>query len=574
MVAPGVLRLACSVYLSRVLGPHLYAARPARTKVPTFANLSWDFRMYAEPEAAEAKTTSKADPTAPARSSIRRQRTVRYSPGTRMRQQSSSSSNPHRSTSGSSRARHLVDRQSLLEGIRRRNRESNRHASAEAMFSNISGLDAALGQGSSSLSHTADIAHAEATHRSRMETGRAHLRDALSYEHPTERIRSNNNSLRGMTSTLDAQPIDDFNFDELIERRSPSAYVPAPSYTSADLLAESPMQSTVHSPGGAAYTPGFPPAHRIDASRAISRLSARMVDLASVANQIRDLRMLPQYIGEPALESLLSEINSLMARNTTDLSQSDLVTETECIYRIRAQLEQLATEARVSRDAHSSIDTDLPNLAPVQRMSSREPGASRLFANSGHRNDLDGLGDRQRSFSPEAAVSWETMLTTIQPDVRVPSTHSSFTSTTASAPATSRSSSTTISSSYGSQVTHPTTTAEAEPCPTTETSNSDSDYQAEEMPDTISQQHRRAPAEFTLRAEGHLDRIASLSRRVIQQRSRSDRFLRNRRMMEREAELHRIELALQRLERQSVDDTSAPLGTQRSGELRAGRERL
>jgi hypothetical protein len=44
------------------------------------------------------------------------------------------------------------------------------------------------------------------------------------------------------------------------------------------------------------------------------------------------------------------------------------------------------------------------------------------------REDVDGLGDRRRSFTPEDE-SWETLLNTITPDERLPSVHSSFTST-------------------------------------------------------------------------------------------------------------------------------------------------
>ena len=456
--------------------------------------------------------------------------------------------------------------------MRRRDRDSDRHISAEALINEISDLEAALGRGSSSLNNAADVAYAEATHRSRMESGRAHLRDALNYERPIERISRSNDLLRESPAAIDTQLLDDVNVDNHVQGRSPPAYMPTHPYTFGDPLAERPMPSVTHTPPSAAFTPGFPPAHRIDPGHAISRLSARMVDLASVASQIRDFRELPRYRGEPALESLLSEVNSLMARNTRDLSQNDLVIETECIYRIRSQLEQLATEARISGGAQSSTDTDPADFS--RRMSGREPGSLRSSAAHARPNDLDGLGDRERSFSPEAAVSWETILTTIQPDIRVPSTHSSFTSTTASAPATSYSSNTTISSSYSSQLTGPATSTQDEPCPATEVSNSDSDYQAEEAPDTIFQRHRRASAESTFRAEDHLDRIASLSRRVRQQQTRSERSVRNRRMMEREVELHRMEVALQRLERQSVEDISATSGALRPNELRAGRERL
>jgi hypothetical protein len=52
-----------------------------------------------------------------------------------------------------------------------------------------------------------------------------------------------------------------------------------------------------------------------------------------------------------------------------------------------------------------------------------------------HQQAVDGLGDRERSLSPDD--SWDTMLTTIMPDNRLPSAESSFTSAAASFSATS-----------------------------------------------------------------------------------------------------------------------------------------
>ncbi|CRL18846.1 unnamed protein product [Penicillium camemberti] len=54
---------------------------------------------------------------------------------------------------------------------------------------------------------------------------------------------------------------------------------------------------------------------------------------------------------------------------------------------------------------------------------------------------VDGLGDRQRSPSPDAereTDAWETLLSTITPDATLPSTDTSFTSTSAAAPDISR----------------------------------------------------------------------------------------------------------------------------------------
>lgn len=48
---------------------------------------------------------------------------------------------------------------------------------------------------------------------------------------------------------------------------------------------------------------------------------------------------------------------------------------------------------------------------------------------------LDGLGDRDRSLSPENGAAWDTLLTSITPDPQPPSASSSFASTSASASA-------------------------------------------------------------------------------------------------------------------------------------------
>jgi hypothetical protein len=50
---------------------------------------------------------------------------------------------------------------------------------------------------------------------------------------------------------------------------------------------------------------------------------------------------------------------------------------------------------------------------------------------------LDGLGDRDRSLSPEGDGAWETMLTTLTPDPQLPSAGSSFASVSAGTSASS-----------------------------------------------------------------------------------------------------------------------------------------
>lgn len=61
---------------------------------------------------------------------------------------------------------------------------------------------------------------------------------------------------------------------------------------------------------------------------------------------------------------------------------------------------------------------------------------------------VDGLGDRDRSLSPDGDGAWETMLTTLTPDPQLPSAGSSFASVSAAASASSNteSSSTSLTS--------------------------------------------------------------------------------------------------------------------------------
>ena len=53
---------------------------------------------------------------------------------------------------------------------------------------------------------------------------------------------------------------------------------------------------------------------------------------------------------------------------------------------------------------------------------------------------MDGLGDRDRSLSPEGGAAWDTLLTSITPDPQPPSAGSSFASSSAAAAAASSSS--------------------------------------------------------------------------------------------------------------------------------------
>jgi hypothetical protein len=113
----------------------------------------------------------------------------------------------------------------------------------------------------------------------------------------------------------------------------------------------------------------------------------------------------------------------------------------------------------------------------------------------------DGLGDRRRSFSPEEDT-WETLLTTITPDERLPSASSSFTSASAAASASASTSSLSFNSS-----TRPATTGTT-PSTTSQSLNSlsnicddptDSDYSDFDPSTDYLDVPRRVPYENSLR---------------------------------------------------------------------------
>jgi hypothetical protein len=92
--------------------------------------------------------------------------------------------------------------------------------------------------------------------------------------------------------------------------------------------------------------------------------------------------------------------------------------------------------ARVRSPSHEL--QSLRDLPPLRRMGRRiaDIEARRL---RGRAARLDGLGDRDRSLSPDGDGAWETMLTTLTPDPQLPSAGSSFASVSAATSASSTS---------------------------------------------------------------------------------------------------------------------------------------
>lgn len=101
--------------------------------------------------------------------------------------------------------------------------------------------------------------------------------------------------------------------------------------------------------------------------------------------------------------------------------------------------------------------------------------------------NVDGLGDRDRSLSPEGDGVWDTLQSTLTPDPQPPSVGSSFASTTASAAA----SQITASSSNTSISNHDEVEPPCDPAPETSDSNGEGD---DEVEDGHSEPSRRPTA--------------------------------------------------------------------------------
>lgn len=488
--------------------------------------------MFVEPDAAEPKVTHKTDPTAPARSAIRRQRTVRYSPNVRDHQSTLNTLLSRNQSRSQSRMRMLADRRSLLEDIRRRDQ------SATPSTSNAEEARDTVAE--------ADLAHSEASQRSRLESGRALLRDALSYERPgrhmrTARANTVSESSGARDTSRDGMP-ELLAISRSEETRSPPpGHMPTPPHTSGETSNRSSPHILTRPIGSASLTPRFAPAHRLDAedeaqanaerNEVLARLASRMAEMSDSGER--------EYVAGHR-----AEINRMRSRNPAQLSVE--YREAEAAY-----LESVETRLNLMRRMRVH---DLAELPPLHRMS---PPMRDITRATHTQSSVDGLGDRERSFSPEGDDHWETMLTTIQPDERVPSTHSSFTTASAS----SLSSNSASTSSYGTLVTAPSTSADVDVCPNEFVDSDD------EPIDIIGSQ--------LAQAESQARRIEALSLQLSRGHTREEDYPRFRRLLERETELHEMEANLRRLESRIADEERMPVaGRRRREERRAGRERL
>ena len=302
------------------------------------------FRMFREPEAADSKVAIKTDPSAHARSSIRRQRTVRYNTHTHHDHPSSS-----RSRMYSSQPRDL-DRRSLLQIISRDRAPLPANGNNSALEHDVEA--------------EADLAYAEASNRRRLESGRALLRDALSFERPGERMRIPDDSTLRFDVTPPLPPVPDPR-DYAGQRHGRSESYVDLSRSGDGTRESSNAHAAALTPGAASLTPRFAPAYRFEESS--------------------------------------------------------------------PNPHRLHPSSHALDDASRLRGGDLDELPPLRRMGNRSSHDSFYERQDPTlRHPVDGLGDRRRSFSPDDDA-WETLLTTIAPDERLPSAHSSFTSATASA---------------------------------------------------------------------------------------------------------------------------------------------
>ncbi len=122
------------------------------------------------------------------------------------------------------------------------------------------------------------------------------------------------------------------------------------------------------------------------------------------------------------------------------------------------RLDQSASRHPLVRERES-----LRQPAHTQTVESQPRQPTRRYMRQIYRNRVryaDGLGDRDRSLSPEGDGVWDTLQSTLTPDPQPPSIGSSFASTTVSA-ATSHGTSANLSTN--TSVTSPDGEAEAEP---------------------------------------------------------------------------------------------------------------
>ena len=538
--------------------------------------------MFVEPDVASVKPLAKGDPTAPARSTIRRQRAPRSSANTRPEQRSPSSFRSHlrRQTGREHRARDNAERTSL-EDSRRRMGDPGHPALTGAAIDDVSSLERVFLQNSRSGNHPSDVGEAQLLRPSGSTALNISEPVDASHHQQLDHSRGGDNA-RQRSPPRESPPFPPSSgrlYEDLTLTSGggfPGGGFPRRRHPTSDSLDRSLRRNgTTRSVGSAAYTPGFPPAHQLDSHHSSSDLSARMVGLATLANRVRDLREMAQHRQNSSLQSILLQLTNMMSRSLTGLSHAYLQSETRMICSIRNHLVEVEAGNFSAQETPRLQEMETAVLPPLRRMSHHfsMPETNNLSSRDPLRHgNLDGLGDRERSLSPEA-ISWETMLTTITPDDRIPSTNSSFTSATTSDSVDSLDSASTSASSR-THLTDPPVAPLNEPCPLGEWNGSHDTSQPGTRSEVASSHLHETIRDFLSHANDHLDRIELLSR-LIQSRSQSRSADQHGSMPGHNEELQSLETTLQRLERYVQQERLTSLGFwPRPDGGRTGRERL
>ena len=359
--------------------------------------------MFVEPEANESKATVKADPSAPARSAIRRQRTVRYTPNVRDR----TTSRAHTDAM----AREIHQRRLLREYMRHRGLERRQEQDRE---------QERLMREAERGSARAEAERAEASRQQRLVSGRAILRDALSYERPSERMRM----LRDYDEMPDLVPINDLG------RSSSSEIVPTPLDTNIQAQTRENTESRSRSPPPR-YMPTPPYSFGESSSSSSPNDINSPLDAANPTPRVTPANRLHN--------ETMEEYIARVGHRNSHQAMLDEITRTRLeVERTREEVRRTREEA--NRRNWRSFDNipvySFGEMPPHRRMDRRNGIPPPLADSQPPRgpSTVDGLGDRRRSFSPDDDA-WDTLLTTITPDERIPSVHSSFTSASASASA-------------------------------------------------------------------------------------------------------------------------------------------
>ena len=521
--------------------------------------------MYRDPDEVEVKQSIvKTDPTASARSAIRRQRAVRYSPNTRLPSLPTIS---YRPVNTSGRTRVSSDRELLLEDIRRRENAldnlSRNAAASEPIDLEASHHGSPLARSTSS----------RASQRHRRGNGHPPYQHVFFREHNGDRVTLARGSTvpeapelrhpRMMAQVSGLPPHRSATLD------SPrGSQWPMPPHASGASSEDAPTRRPTPPLGAAPLTPMFAPAHgftgEVSGESIVTgqSFSTRQESLAILTERMPSPEEALNEEDRAFLSTFASHLETMRSRSAEMLTTPYLTAEAAYLRSVEERLNFISVTGMAETTSDSTDELPpLRRMAPDYEIRDRSAAAPRRYGRSqGTRirhHNLDGLGDRQRSFSPDDE-NWETMLTTIPPDERVPSAHSSFTTATASA--TSQSSNS-VASSYGTLVTVPSNPTDPEVCPAEDSDSAGDDVINELREDMFLEEPQDHHHQASNRLDGYQSRLAYLVRNPPWRahQTRLDEFSRG---MDRlgvhnediHSHLQRLESEVQRLHRDIPED--------------------